>query len=555
MSNSERRDNSLRAALVAILLGVVASRTDMTAQTFPERFVLDSTISHRINIADTTPPYEIFEKITNAPHILTREAVTRRTANDVLRRVDTVTRLTLDEYEAALRDLEIFSTISFDYRGEQLSPRIPVPTGTLITTTEDGWSLLAEPYEEPADDRTIWALVEKNVAGQAKQILIGGDLYSPGDSTWRGIARYIDPQLFGRTLRLESFLLWSRPRWDLTLGVERPLYTRMVPTVYGGTLFVRNGEDLFRFGSGVDNQIVDTTIATHVKAHGWFGSTNRKEDVFVASGSLLVDHHEHHEGIAHPRPFENTFGVFAGIRSIRRTYRHVRGFGFTGDHLVPLGAAGGVSIGKFFGLNGGDDDHIVLAVDARQTFMTGDLYTFLSVAVGTGLKQRQTELTTLRIEGAAGLPVGPGALVSAADLEIVWRWRRYLWSSATQGYLGLRGYDDVDVVGANHLRLNTEYRLFPLVPLFLWEGGVTLFHDIAGYWDQGVPFSDVRFHNAAGLGLRIGSSRTIDAGFLRIDFAWNFDRNEFGGISFDFTEAFDLFGTLDYRPPGPVVPQ
>ena len=89
----------------------------------------------------------------------------------------------------------------------------------------------------------------------------------------------------------------------------------------------------------------------------------------------------------------------------------------------------------------------------------------------------------------------------------------------------------------------------------MWEGGVTLFHDIAGYWNQGVPFSSVRFHNAAGLGLRIGNSENIDAGFLRVDFAWNFDRNEFGGISFDFTEAFDLFGTLDYRSPGPIRPQ
>ena len=164
-------------------------------------------------------------------------------------------------------------------------------------------------------------------------------------------------------------------------------------------------------------------------------------------------------------------------------------------------------------------------------------------------------MTLVRGRASWGTPLGPGHLAGIGLAQVVWRWPRYLFNPATRGVSGLRGYSDLDLFGDNRIVLNNEYRLFPLVDVALWQAGITLFHDMAGVWNQATELSTVRFHHGAGAGIQIGHTEGIGTGFFRFDVAWNFDRGEIGTLSFGVEETFDLFGRLEYSPPGPYLPE
>lgn len=521
-------------------------------------FFLDSVRYTRIHIADTTQPYDLFEKLTNLPHVLTKESVLRKGTELTLDLRDTIDRHGLNEYEAYLRQLGVFGSIDFQVNRQE--GRAAVPEAMLDVTTEDGWSLYAEPYYDPEDDRTAWYLLEGNLLGYAKRLGIGGDLQSPSDSLWRGILSYSDPDLFGTSYQLSGSALYSRPVSGFDIDVRRPFYSDRTPRAWGGSFHWADGENRFFFPrfefAGPDEQFYtsDTNISNRYGFDGWVGFSNRKNDVFRTSLALSYNRLDLESGTAYPEAFDNSVGFFVGISSLRRSYVHLKDYEFTGTSLVPIGAQGRISIGKISPHNDGLDNVIYVGADLRQSVLWGDFYGFISGGGGTGIQKRESRFIMQHFTASGAMPVGPGTIAARVNQSTVWRWPRYVLLSIAEVEGGVRGYDYLDAFGDNRLLANVEYRLFPVLGLGLWDLGVAGFYDIGGVWDQGDPFSATRFHSGAGLGLRLGKSGGIDAGFVRVDFAWNFDKGEFGGISFGIEEAFNVFGDLEYSPPGPYIP-
>ena len=520
-------------------------------------FVLDSLHIDRVHVADTTPPYDLFERLTNLPHALTKESVLRRGAELIIDPLDTVQPHNVDEYERYLRELDVFATINFevDYGDTATSQSLH---RILKTRTEDGWSLVLEPYREPGEDQTAWVAIEQNLFGYAKRLGLGADLISPSDSTWRGLLFYRDPAFFGTSHRFDGFGLWSEGLKRVGVDLSKPFYSDNTAHSWGGGVEFADGYEQFFFRNGDPEPeqawVVDTNFSTRYTLQGWYGNSNHKEDLFHASLALSYNRLDLASGNMHARAFDNSASIFGGIGSLRRDYVRLEGYEFSGSRLVPIGAQGRVSIGKIFAHHDGLDDLVYVGGDVRKSMLTGSFYSFVKAEAGTGFSGKETLLTMFRGTASGALNLGPGVLAGMAQFSTVWRWPRYVWISAARGDIGLRGYDDREVFGDNRLGLNLDYRLFPIVDIGLWEVGLAGFWDVTGVWNQAELFGNTRFHNGAGLGIRIGNSKKISAGFVRVDVGWNFDRGEIGEVSFGVHEAFDLFGRLDFEPPAPYTP-
>lgn len=522
---------------------------------------LDTVRFERRNIADTASPYDWYEQLTNLPHVLTRESVPRRGVELTLGEYDTLSSHALDEYENYLRDLDVFSAIRFEPEttgGGERRGRARLAETDLLVRTEDAWSLVVDFYNRPPDDRTIWLLQEKNLFGLAKRLSVGGDLQAPSDSLWRGVVDYGDPDLFGTALQLNGRYLFSDPLDELDLKLERPYYSDRSPRAYGGSFHMADGQEHFFFRDRTPGAerfySSDTNVSTRYDAGGWISFSNHEKDVFRFSAALDYNSVDMETGTPYRRLGDNSVGFFLGISSLGGKYVRLKDYEFTGTRLVRIGGQGRITAGKISPIDGGLDNMVYFGAEAKQSVLWGDFYGFASIQAGTGLRQKQAQFTLQRAVASGALPLGPGTAAARIEQTTIWRWPRYVLRSLAEGNGGLRGYDYLDAFGDNHILFNLEYRLFPVVRITLWDLGLAAFYDLGGAWDQGDLFTATRFRSAAGLGVRLGKSDGINAGFVRLDVAWNFDENKIGGISLGVNESFDVFGTLEYAPPAPYIP-
>lgn len=522
---------------------------------------LDSVRFERGNVADTTPPYDLYEKIVNLPHVLTHESVLQKGVELTLGEYDTLSPHAFNEYELYLRDLEVLSSIRFETEttpGVERGRKKSLARTDVVVRTEDAWSLLVDFYSKLPDDRTAVLLVEKNLLGYAKQIGIGGDFQSPSDSLWRGIVSYRDPDLFGTALQLGGRVVYSRPTTEIDFQIGRPFYSDRTPRAYGGTLTWADGKDHFFFHDrtpGADRfYSSDTNTSTRYNAKGWVSFANYEKDVFRFSVALDYNRLDLDAGTSYRRLGDNSVGFLLGISSLGGEYARLKDYEFSGTRLVRIGGQGRISAGKISPINGGGDNLVYFGAEARQSVLWGDFYGFASIQAGTGLRQKQAQFTMERATASGAVPFGPGIVAARVEQSTIWRWPRYVLLPLADADGGVRGYDYLDAFGDNRLLCNLEYRLFPITRITLWDLGLAAFYDFGGVWDQGESFTSTRFHSGAGLGVRLGKSGGIDAGFVRVDVAWNFDKNKIGGISLGVREAFDVFGTLEYAPPAPYTP-
>ncbi|MFC1564192.1 hypothetical protein ACFL6G_04605 [candidate division KSB1 bacterium] len=109
---------------------------------------------------------------------------------------------------------------------------------------------------------------------------------------------------------------------------------------------------------------------------------------------------------------------------------------------------------------------------------------------------------------------------------------------------GLRGYSLLEFIGKRSLLINIEDRFFSDLQILFFRVGGTVFFDIGKVWEEGMDFGDAEWHSGAGFGLRFGIPK-ISKGIIRIDFAYNFDRNKFTTVSFSNGSFFRLLYPIE----------
>lgn len=539
-------------AMLAVVVGSLLCATSASAQS-------EGDVTPEISILPiSTATTESDRSLPDQFHVRTLESVVVRLYRRTIRGEDTVSKRTNDELRRNLRESGLFRAVEY-YSGRTGASRAD------SIVVRDAWSLYPEPFEVVGEDHLGILLHERNLGGSGRSVAVGGDLFASEDQRTRALFRYSDRELLNSTIALDLELIYSEPRIDLSILAHNPFQTDRVPIVYGIDASLFEGEDYFRQGNpgriGAFER-ADTVQANSMRGVAWGGLADAEKDLFVGSVALHLDSYTSEDSSAQLRAFENSVGIFAGLRSVRREYHEFNRFDASGQRFEPTGGAGGVSIGKYFAFNGGKDDILYFGAGASQSIMnpgatTGDdprWFLHFNVEAGTGIRSRETELTMLRVGSSGGLRVGPGTLAFITDLQVAWRWNRYLFSSHQESIVPLRGYGALELFGGNHLSSSLEYRILPGVSIGPWSLSMTLFHDMAGYWNLGSKFSGTRFHHAVGAGMRLGHDDGVSRPLLRIDLPYNVDRGRFDRLEIGLQESFDLFGSLKYQAPGPLQP-
>lgn len=538
-----------RLILIGSILTLLAFVTPDLRSQGSQRFDIDST---RISISEPFDSSSFFSPL-NRLHGRTREGVVRRLVARTLLTPDSISVKNLGELERNLRDLGIFWTIEVEpetadrRRGSRLSVRL-----------EDAWSLYPEPVRTSGDDRVGIILRERNIAGTAISLGVGSDLPSSGNDS-RLFFTLADPELAVSDLQLTASAFLSGYRSDYHVRLSRPFHTDDDRFVYGLEGIVGTGKDLYFFGdpAKLGDDVIDSVEANRTRVSSWFGTADNDEDLFVGSVALHLDRYDPSTPPPEVHAFANTLGIFVGIASVGRDYREYDRFEANGSRFVPIGGMGRVSIGKYLAIDGDTtaDDLIYFGAEARQSIGGESWFAHFSAEAGTGLLRKEPARTLLRAVSSTGIRLGPGTVAARGELQVVWRWPRYIYSSAQGLQRILRGYLETDVLGDNHLAGTMEYRLDPVVLIGSFGIAPTFFWDVAGFWNRDREFSSARFHNAAGAGIRLWHRDGVSRPGLRIDVAYNFDRGRIGGVSIGIAESFDLFGFLGYLPPGPYLPE
>lgn len=538
------------ATVVAIVAGGHAARAQAPAAVVTP-FILDSVAIERAEIYDTTGVLDIL----NSLHWLTSPSV----VEDELffAAGDTVTANDLDELERNLRDLEVFSRIAFEVIPRDGDESRRVPRAVLKIRTKDSWSLrTGGAISAAGDDMTLLGtLRETNLFGLALQT--GGALeYSTVDDRgWRLSAFLHEPNLGGSHLKVLVRMAASTIETSGGVFLERPYYSERVDNAFAAGVGHFRGDEFFYVPEGERiARFVSRTNTTD--GLGWFSiARGAKGSLFFASAGLALDRTTRDSALPFaPRAFENSVGTFLGIQSIKRDYERLEDADLSGDRLIPIGGAGAVSIGKISPHNGGRDNVVYVGGEARNSIVSGPLHASAMIAAGTGLANKTARYTIQKFNGTAHLRLPLGALAARVAQSTIWNWPRYV-SLTLDNTSGLRGYDLAGLVGDNRFVANLEYRLYPVARVWIFDFGAALFYDVGSVWDQGTGIDKARFRSSIGGGIRIGNADgTFNSGLLRVDLAYNFDEKRVSRLIISSQEAFDAFGTLDYRPPGPYLP-
>jgi hypothetical protein len=525
-----------------------------------EPFILSSVEVVRGNIYDTSNgSLPMYKSVMNDLHTVTRERVIRY---EIFPEPgDTITQSVLDQIESNMRQLGIFASISFQVITPPEEEVYLYPESTLRVITRDNWSTRFGLVYSSGGNAQLYGVTvrEVNLFGRAKQLSLGADYSTVNDRGWGFGGSFFDPNFYGTHLQIGGSLGISRLEKSTAITLGRPFYADNVPSAFGSAVTAYDGTEFFyAHRTGGTIAFGPHTHATDLSA--WYGHSalGAKKDLFRWSARVTYDHTRRDTSAAIPtlrRAFENSAGLYGGVFSLRRTYSRFQNAEFTGEALVPLGGMGSVSLGYYGPVSNGVDEGVYIGAEARQGVQIDNLYLYGRIQAGTALANRSAKFTLERFVGSALLQVAPGAFAFRVEQTNIWNWPRYVFQPL-DNLVGLRGYDLFQLFGDNKLVFNTEYRLLPGFNIIGFNLGAVAFYDVGAVWNQSQKLPDTRFHSSAGIGIRVsgGGDGKIDQGLFRVDLAYNFDQKRLAQIIFSTQEAFDVFGSLDYQPPGPYVP-
>lgn len=557
---------SLALWLLSLAAAIAQIDTAEVQRVAVQPFILDSIAIRTHDVFEGVSPIALVGGLLDHLHALTKERAIR---NEIFFEPgDTVRQTDLDELEQNLRRLAIFSDITItvlpgvkreyeeEDEDEEYEDEEEFPHGIVMVRTRDAFSLrLSFNYSTTEDVLSYFvSLHEVNFLGLAKQF--GGSV-SYTDFNNRGFKYtldYLNPNIFGTHVYLGGNFGFAKDERSGSFYVGRPFFSDRTPYGFNTGYGYYRGAETFDFRLPSAEVFSRTARLEQSVLGGWY-SISRGEigNVFRAAVSVNYNRTLRDSLPGVHRAFENSVSVFGGISSRKRVYTRIVNADFEGEQQVPIGGMGSVSIGKISPHHGGLDNVVYVGGDARQGVRHGDFYGFASIEAGTGLSGQQSVFTTQRVSARGAWVMNPGALVARFEESTVWNWPRYLFLPLDHG-TGLRGYSRLDNFGDNKMFLNLEYRLFPILRILWFDIGATAFYDVGSAWRQSEKIGDVRFHSSAGLGLRFSNAKAkIDKGLLRVDFAYNFDEKRIARIILSSQEAFDFFGTLDFRPPAPYI--
>lgn len=250
------------------------------------------------------------------------------------------------------------------------------------------------------------------------------------------------------------------------------------------------------------------------------------------------------------RAFDNTGSVLLHFSSVSQEFIKTNKLNDYKDEDLIIGGYGSAILGRTFKTDETGDEVWYLGGRGERSFLFDKIYVYLGIEGGSGFVYSRAKYTYQEFNGIFNYFLNNNSnLIFRIKQQTAWSWEKSR-QLILDPMSGLRGYSINQFAGDNRVVSNLEYRLFPNIGFWIFKLSGVAFWDNGAVWDVNTGYKNTRFYNSAGLGVRFHNNISIGEGsVLRVDFAWNFDENRFGGIIFTSEQLFSAFQNHIFRLP------
>ena len=484
-----------------------------------------------------------FYNFVNSLHPLTKERVIR---NELLfYKGDTLDASLLEESERNLRRLEFIgdARITIDtLDNEQVRVRV---------NTEDCWTMgVQSGFKQEGGITSMYlGLKDGNFRGAGQKLTMSyqyrSDMHNPHgiqfffrephlfNTNWRTILQYKNSEdLRIQTILIDRLFIHDQFEWAASFYTD-----------FGKALIkeYENGKIMQQYQLSRANQEIwfSRSMGKNLKFRYTCGYYRNR------TTSPNIDN----------RSFENIDLISLAINLMKRTYykdQFLNNIGRIED--IPVGFLLNLNIGKNLRIFRENPNEFFYRADWLHAMKVRSSYylsyilsasSYLQGNIANDFSLRFTLLQNFK------LPLKQTLLVRLSGV------RGFRWSQGQQLILGsntgLRGYSAYEFSGQRQLLINLEDRIFPNVNFWLFHIGGAFFFDSGMVWKEEQLFHRQRFHSSVGLGLRIANKKQSGDGLLRIDLAFNLDKNRFTEIIISTGQLISAFSNIDFIAPGHLL--
>jgi len=453
----------------------------------------------------------------------------------------------LYESERNLRRLGIFTDVKIELEGGTRDE------WDVYVITKDRWSTVpAVAFSVGGGVSNLGGkLEEKNLFGINGKLEVEGIYRTENEIGWQGRTSFYKERLFRSELAIDAEVLANRFKTDRRASLFKPFRTIASQYSYGVSVESNFGSDFLygRFGDSI------RLLNFHEnKFYGWFTKAWLKKDKVYAT--LYMDYHDVFRGDAlYRRAFDNTGKVLMAFSSTSEKYKTTRKANFFLEEDFQLGGYGTAILGKIFPIGNpppgveGESMYYVSAT-GEQSYFDKNWYLFARLGAGTGFQQNNAKYTFQEFLGLGYYRFNDDLLLATrVKQETAWNWGA-LRQLVMDNDQGLRGFEVNRLTGDNRLLANIELRGFLDKAFWIFQFSGVAFYDIGTVWNTNSQIWDSKFYSSGGLGIRLHNTKGIgDGNTIRVDFAYNFSDNKFGGIIITSRQLFSVFGNHPFRLP------
>jgi hypothetical protein len=453
-----------------------------------------------------------FAQLANRLHIQTQPAVIRR---ELLFRVgQPYDSALVAESERNLRAMGIFRKVQID--------SIRTPDGLMLRVlAKDGWSTQADWRFRSTGGQVAFTigLVENNLLGTASAAAVR---YSKNPDRSTVALSFRRPRLFVGRVGLGVGYENRSDGKSVGLSLDQPFFS------LGSTRAFRfeaqdSDERVLRFRDGLD-VASDTLSRRYTIVRASAGKAFRASNAgYLRSGVIGQVRRDDflREGSTEPFPRTITAAVGAYMVWNQARFLVTRGYaGFAREEDVDLGTTVAVSLSAAPKLFGYERDGIGPEIGGRVGARIPAGFAFLDLAANGLFTSAGLDSGSVQVAATTVFQPGPGHM-AVFHAEAGWLENPLPGAEFDLGLgSGPRAFGSHAFTGDRSIFLSAEYRLTVVDDLFRMVGlGVAGFVDHGGAWYAG---SRRRTGWDAGIGLRLGASRSSDTAALRFDLARRF---------------------------------
>lgn len=498
----------------------------------------------RFNVFDTLSGDWFFAaKLANSLHFLTKELIIR----DELpfREGDFVDEKELLEAEKNLRMSNLFSRVNF------YLDSLDIFNYNLTIETKDRWS--TNPsflFGSGGEAYRIGGRIEElNFLGLGINIIPELLYRSENDTRLQGRFKFYQKRFLRLPIALKYELFINRFRTLNTFELNKPFYNRSILNSYGIQIVNNFGSDLFfnpQPGVQYSKMNYFEKGGTIFFSHSW----SNKDRLFFTT---LVDIRKVIRGEPeYSRAFDNSAKIFLAFSSISEDFYSTNKLNTFLTEDIVVGGWGSAILGKTIKIDSNGTDAYYLAGVGEKSFLSTDkrLYLFGRLIGASAFSRARGFNTYEEFLGLGFYRVSSNLLIACQfRQQTVWNWSGIRQLLLDNNHY-LRGYTLNEINGDNRITTNFEIRFFPDLKFWIFNLSGTIFYDGGTLWNQRVDLIKAKWRNSVGFGFRIHNDKTAGKlGIIRIDFAYNLEKNKFGEIIVSSDQFFSIFKSHQFELP------